>query len=313
MSSRPTIYIPNLDGRDRLVPLLESLRGQTRPAAVAIADNGSTDGSLELLADEFPEVAVVEIGENIGFGPALNRAIAEQPGDPIVLLNNDVVCEPRFLEALLEPAAGGAEMVAGVLLTERDPGLIDSAGVIADRTLMGFDYLNGERREAAETAPAPLGPTGGAAIFSRSAFEAVGGFDERILLYYEDIYLALRLRAAGARCEPAPGAAAVHAYSQTLGAASGAKYARTGWSRGYMLRRYGVMGRPRDVLRVLAAEGAICAGQLLRDRTAKGLGGRLRGWRDAGGLPRREAVGEGLSDLSLGEALALRRARRGPR
>ena len=313
MSSRPTIYIPNLDGRDRLVPLLESLRGQTRPAAVAIADNGSTDGSLELLADEFPEVAVVEIGENIGFGPALNRAIAEQPGDPIVLLNNDVVCEPRFLEALLEPAAGGAEMVAGVLLTERDPGLIDSAGVIADRTLMGFDYLNGERREAAETAPAPLGPTGGAALFSRSAFEAVGGFDERIFLYYDDLDPALRLRAAGARCEPAPGAAAVHAYSQTLGAASGAKYARTGWSRGYMLRRYGVMGRPRDVLRVLAAEGAICAGQLLRDRTAKGLGGRLRGWRDAGGLPRREAVGEGLSDLSLGEALALRRARRGPR
>jgi hypothetical protein len=80
-----------------------------------------------------------------------------------------------------------------------------------------------------------------------------------------------------------------------------------------MLRRYGVMGRPRDALRVLAAEGTLCAGQLLKDRTAKGLGGRLRGWRDAGGLPPREAVAEGLRDLSLGEALALRRARRGPR
>ena len=79
-----------------------------------------------------------------------------------------------------------------------------------------------------------------------------------------------------------------------------------------MLRRYGVMGRPRDALRVLAAEGAICAGQLLRDRTARGLGGRLRGWRDARGLPRREAGGEGLAELSLREALALRRARRGP-
>jgi GT2 family glycosyltransferase len=311
--SSPTIYIPNLDGRDRLMPLLESLRGQTRPAAVVIADNGSTDGSLELLADEFSEVAVVEIGENIGFGPALNRAVAERPGDPIVLLNNDVVCEPRFLEALVEPAATGAEMVAGVLLTERDPRFIDSAGAIADRTLMGFDYLNGERRETAEAAPPPLGPTGGAALFSRSAFEAVGGFDERIFLYYEDLDLVLRLRAAGARCELAPGAAAVHAYSQTLGAASGAKYARTGWSRGYMLRRYGVMSHPGDALRVLAAEGAICAGQMVKDRTAKGLGGRLRGWRDARGLPRREAVGEGLSDLGLGEALALRRARRGPR
>jgi GT2 family glycosyltransferase len=312
MASRPTIYIPNLDGHERLVPLMESLRAQTRPAEVVVVDNGSTDGSPELLGADFPEAEVIELGENVGFGPALNRAVAAGAGDPVVFLNNDVVCEPRFLEALLEPAAT-AEMVAGVLLTERDPRFVDSAGVIADRTLMGFDYLNGEPREAAETAPAPLGPTGGAALFSRAAFDAVAGFDERIFLYYEDLDLALRLRAQGARCELAPGAAAVHAYSQTLGAASGAKYARTGWSRGYMLRRYGVMGRPRDALRVLAAEGALCAGQMLKDRTAKGLGGRLRGWRAARGLPRRPRPGEGLSDLSLGEALALRRARRGPR
>ena len=312
MASRPTIYIPNLDGRDRLEPLIESLRAQTRPADVVVVDNGSSDGSAELLRAGFPEVELIELGRNAGFGPALNRAVAATEGDPVVLLNNDVVCEPGFLEALLEPAAG-AEMVAGVLLSERDPRFIDSAGVIADRTLMGFDYLHGERRVAAEAASAPLGPTGGAALFSRAAFDAVGGFDERIFLYYEDLDLALRLRARGARCELAPAAAAVHAYSQTLGAASGAKYARTGWSRGYMLRRYGVMGGPRDALRVLAAEGVLCAGQMLRDRTAKGLGGRLRGWRDARGLPRcAHPGGAGLSDLTLGEALALRRARRGP-
>jgi GT2 family glycosyltransferase len=313
MTSQTTIYIPNLNGRERLGAMLESLRAQTRPARVVVVDNGSGDGSQELLRGEFGEVELLELGENLGFGPAINRAVAAGSGDPVVLLNNDVVCEPRMLEALLEPAAAGAEMVAGLLLTERDPRLIDSAGVIADRTLMGFDYLHGEPREAAETAPPPLGPTGGAALYSRAAFDAVGGFDERIFLYYEDLDLALRLRAAGARCELAPGATAIHAYSQTLGAASGAKYARTGWSRGYMLRRYGVMGQPRDALRVLAAEGAISAGQILRDRTAKGLRGRLRGWRDAGGLPGREASPEGLSELSLGEALALSRARRGPR
>jgi GT2 family glycosyltransferase len=310
--SEPTVYIPHLQGRDRLRALLESLRGQGRPAGVVVVDNGSTDGSLELVREEFDEVTVLELGENAGFGPAVNRAVAAQAGDPIVILNDDVVCEPDFVEAMLEPFAGGAEMVAGVLLGERDPGLIDSAGVIADRTLMGFDYLHGEPRAAAASAPDPLGPTGGAALYSRAAFEAVGGFDERIFLYYEDLDLALRLRAGGARCRLAAGAAAVHAYSQTLGAASGRKYARTGWSRGYMLRRYGVMGRPRAALRVLAAEGAICAGQILADRTAKGLVGRLRGWRDARGLPRREAPDRGLSDLGLSEALRLRRARRGP-
>jgi GT2 family glycosyltransferase len=309
---QPTIYIPNLDGRDRLAALLRSLEKQTRTAPVVVVDNGSGDGSRELLREEFAEATMIELGENLGFGPALNRAIAAEPGDPIVVLNNDVVCEPQFLEALLEARSQGAEMAAGVLLAERDPGRIDSAGVIADRTLMGFDYLNGEPREAAVAAPAPLGPTGGAALYARRAFEAAGGFDERIFLYYEDLDLALRLHARGARCELAADAAAVHAYSQTLGAASGAKYERTGWSRGYMLRRYGVMGRPRDALRVLAVEGALCAGQMLVDHTALGLRGRLRGWRDGRGLPSRTAPAEGLSDLGPREALRLRRARRAP-
>ena len=56
-----------------------------------------------------------------------------------------------------------------------------------------------------------------------------------------------------------------------------------------MLRRYGVMRDPRLALRALACEGAVCAGQLLRDHTAAGLRGRLRGYRDGAGLPRRDA------------------------
>jgi GT2 family glycosyltransferase len=160
-------------------------------------------------------------------------------------------------------------------------------------------------------APDPLGPTGGAALYRRTALEAVGGFDERIFLYYEDLDLALRIAAVGGSCRLAPEARALHAYSASLGAASAAKYARTGWSRGYMLRRYGVMRHPRLALRALACEGALCAGQLLKDRTAAGLEGRLRGWREGAGLDRHDPDGAPLLDLSAREALALRRRRRG--
>ena len=120
------------------------------------------------------------------------------------------------------------------------------------------------------------------------------------------------MAAAGGRCRLAPEARAVHAYSASLGAASGRQVRATGWSRGYMLRRYGVIAEPRLALRALACEGALCAGQLLRDRTAAGLGGRLRGWRAAAGLERRDAGPRAaLLDLSAREALALRRRRRG--
>jgi GT2 family glycosyltransferase len=307
---RPAIYIPHHHGAELLGRALGGLRAQSRPTDVVVVDNGSADGSREMVREEFPEVELLQHGRNLGFGPALNRAIAERPADPLILLNNDAEAEPRFVEALLDAAAEGAESVAGVLSQEAAPGLIDSAGVVADRTLMGFDYLHGEPLAAAERAADPLGPSGGAALYRLGAFRAAGGFDERIFLYYEDLDLALRMRAAGARCRLAAGARAVHAYSAGLGAGSGEKYARTGWSRGYMLRRYGVMTQPRLAARGLAAEAALCAGQLLRDRTAKGLGGRLRGWRAGGGLERRPVPAGALLDITLREALALRRKRR---
>jgi N-acetylglucosaminyl-diphospho-decaprenol L-rhamnosyltransferase len=307
---RPAIYIPNFNGAPQLERTLRSLRGQSRPVDVVVVDNGSTDGSAELVREGFPEASLLELGANLGFGPAIDRAVQERPSDPVILLNNDVECEPQFAEALLDALGEGVDTVAGVLVQEAAPELIDSAGVVADRTLMGFDYLHGEPLVAAQGASDPLGPTGGAALYRLDVFRAVGGFDERIFLYYEDLDLALRIRAAGGRCRLAPEARAIHAYSASLGAGSGDKYARTGWSRGYMLRRYGVMSRPGAALRALACEAAICAGQVLVDRTAKGARGRLRGWRDAAGLERRHVDGVSLLDISVREALARRRRRR---
>ena len=118
------------------------------------------------------------------------------------------------------------------------------------------------------------------------------------------------MAAGGGRCRLAPEARAVHAYSASLGASSAGKYARTGWSRGYMLRRYGVMRDLRLALRALACEAAICAGQVVRDRTTAGLRGRLRGWRDGGGLEPRDTDRAELVDISARAALALRRRRR---
>jgi GT2 family glycosyltransferase len=308
---RPTVFIPNFNGADRIGRSLGGLRRQTREVDVVVVDNGSVDDSAEVIRAGFSEVELIALETNRGFGPALNAAVAASPGaDPLLFLNDDATPEPGFVEALLE-RMGDAVMVAGVMTQEAAPGRIDLAGVIADRTLMGFDYLHGEPVEAAEAAADPLGPTGGAGLYRRAAFDAVGGFDERIFLYYEDLDLALRLAAGGGRCRLAPGATALHAYSTSLGAASGAKYARTGWSRGYMLRRYGVMRDPRLALRALACEGAICTGQALRDHTLRGLGGRLRGYRDGGGSESRDPGAAPLLDVSARQALAMRRLRRG--
>lgn len=304
-----TVYIPTLRAGDRLAKTLAALEQQSPRPEVVIADNSDEGLGAELVAQRFPWARVARFGTNLGFGAALNRAVREEPGDPIVFLNDDVTVQPEFTVALLDSLGAGADSVAAVLLREREPELIDSAGVVADRTLLGFDYLCGEPVSALESASDPLGPTGGAALYRREAFERVGGFDERIFLYYEDLDLGLRMRLAGARCRLAPDARGLHAYSETLGANTGRKYAMTGWSRGYLLRAYGFAQHPGLLARAVAGEVAICAGQLLSEHTGRGALGRLRGWRAARDAPRREAPTEALLEISLAEALALRRQR----
>jgi N-acetylglucosaminyl-diphospho-decaprenol L-rhamnosyltransferase len=311
MSARmATVYIPTLSGGKKLERCLESLEAQTVVPHVVVADNGEGEGSAAMLSERFPRVTRVGFGRNLGFGNALNRAIREVGEGPIVLLNDDATAKPAMIERLLT-GAKEAELVAAVLLSERDPTRIDSAGVVVDQTLMAFDYLCGEpARRVAEAGP-PLGPTGGAALYDREAFEAVGGFDERIFLYYEDVDLALRMRAEGARCALAPEARAMHGYSLTLGAGSARKHAMTGWSRGYLMRRYGVTSRPSLASQAVAREAAICAGQLLRSRTLAGARGRIEGWRAGKGLSPRQLPPGATTRLGLGQALALRNSGHG--
>lgn len=303
---RATVYIPTLNGGDALRECLLSLRAQTLPVEVVVADNSADDACRTMLESEFPEVTRVAMGGNRGFGPALNRAIGQRGSGPIILVNDDAVAEAGFAAAMIEVASSGAEMVAAVLVSGTDGSIIDSAGIEVDETAMGYDYLSGDPVGDALGAAAPIAPTGGGALYSREAFERVGGFDERMFLYYEDLDLGLRIRATGGTCALAPEAKLRHAYSQTLGALSPAKFRHTGWSRGYMMRTYGIGRKPALLVRAVLVESLVCLGQLVRKRTLAGAVGRIRGWRAARSNDRRELDPAWVIDLSFREALARR-------
>jgi GT2 family glycosyltransferase len=304
-----TVYVPTLLAGPELEACLLSLETQTVPIQVVVVDNGEGNGCAELIDSSFPWVERIGFGRNLGFGPALNLAIAQTGSGPIILLNDDATADPEFVASLVKEGER-AEMVAAVLTSREDPAVIASAGILVDQTLMAFDFLSGETIERLDSCGDPIGPTGGGCLYAREAFEAVGGFDDRIFLYYEDVDLALRIRSNGGRCRLAANARACHAYSGTLGAGSPRKYAMTGWSRGYLLRRYGILRNPRLLPGLIARELVVCTGQLVRGRTFSGLLGRIRGWRAAGGLPLRKLPGESVTHLSALEAL--RRRSQGP-
>jgi N-acetylglucosaminyl-diphospho-decaprenol L-rhamnosyltransferase len=257
-----TVVIPTLNARDLLRDALASLDRQTVRPDVVVVDNASTDGTAELVRSEFPWVRLVVNDENLGFGRAVNHGAAEADSDVLVLVNNDVVCEPDFVERISEPLGGErVGMVAGVLLQAGAPDRIDSAGIEVDPTLRSFDYL--WNRPVGELASArdPLGPCGGAAAYRLSAFREAGGFDEAFFAYWEDVELALRLRLGGWECRLAPEARALHRHGATLGATSPAARRLEAFGRAYVLAKYAV---PRGVRVALLDWPALLVHALVR-------------------------------------------------
>lgn len=296
-----TVAVATSLGGPRLGRLLDSLAAQTQPARTIVVDNAAPAGVAQLVA-RYELAEHLRLEENVGFARAVNLAARRAEGDALILVNDDCVCEPRFVEELAAALApgSGVVMAAGVLVEARDPSTVDTAGMELDPTLLVFDYLNGEPVASLGPAtPAPLGPCAAAAAFDRTAFLEAGGFDERLFAYWEDVDLVLRLVRAGGRCALAAGARGTHEHSATLGSGSREKDYLTGFGRGYLLRKWSVLDSPARLARVLLEDGVLCAGQLVVDRTAAGLRGRVDGFRAAAGVAR-EPYPEGLLPPSRG-------------
>jgi len=312
-AARPTIdvVIPVHGGWEHTRRCLAHLAAQTVPHTAIVVDNASPDDTLARLRGEFPAVRVVEMGENAGFAHAANAGATAGDAELVVLLNNDVDCAPDFLALLAAAFADPAVGSAAPLLLRPGGERIDALGIVADPTLACFVRLQGAPAAAgggaAAGAPPLLGPHGAAAAYRRRALEQIGGFDERIFMYGEDLDVALRLRAAGWRAVALPAARAVHVGGATAGKRSAWQRERGGFGRGYLLRRYGVL-RGRAAPRALLTELIVVAGDLAISRDAAALRGRLAGWRAAGGLPPRDAPPQPrASGIGFRESLRLRR------
>jgi GT2 family glycosyltransferase len=259
-----------------LTRLLTALREQTLPCGVCVVDDASTDETPGVIPRTFPEVRYERLSENVGFSRANNHGIRTSSADWVVLLNNDTVPEPNFIEALRDAwEASGADMVAATL--RKPDGTIDSAGIEVDRSLVAFDLLHGRPYDPEAIARlAPLAPCAGAGAYRRAALLAVGGFDEAMFAYLEDVELGVRLRMAGARCAVAPGTFAWHEHSAFWGSGSTRKNERMGHSRGYIVWKYRRNLSVAERLRGHVIDAVVYSGQLAIDRNAGAVRGRAK-------------------------------------
>jgi len=302
--------VPVYNGWHLTERCLEHLRLQTLSHTVIVCDNGSSDGTAKHLRTAFPEVQVVELGVNLGFAAACNRGVRAGKGDFVVLLNNDVECSAEFLNRLVAPLRDDDSLgsVAALLLKPGED-RIESFGLAVDPTLAGYPRLRGlPAGQAQATHPVLVGPSGAAGAYRREAWEAVGGLDEGVFSYGEDVDLALRLRGAGWSTAGAADAVSVHLGSATAGARSPSQRYQGGFARGYFLRRYGIL-RSRVGVRVAATEAVVVLGDaLMFSHDLAALRGRVAGWRAAGGLPRHRRPPDDAidDDITFVKSLRLR-------
>ena len=299
------VVIPTWNARDMLERCLLALRADPSPKRVIVVDNASADGTAELVGSAFPEVTLVSLAENAGFGRAVNAGVRAGDGEAIVLVNNDVLVEPGFVDAIVAPLSRPGIAMAAGLTTIAGSGLVDAVGIELDRGLAA--YNRGRHGRVGRLAM----PSGGAAAYRRSAWELAGGFDEALFAYGEDVDLGLRLRAAGWEAAEAADARGIHVGGATAGVDSPLQRELGGFARGFLLRRYRVL-RSRGAAQALLVDGLIVAWGLARHRTLVPLRARVRGWRAAGPGERR-ALPEGAVDPAIGVVEAVRRLRRARR
>jgi N-acetylglucosaminyl-diphospho-decaprenol L-rhamnosyltransferase len=221
-----SVIVLNYNGRRWLAGCLGAIAAQrgAPPFEVLVADNGSSDGSLELIAERFPDVQVVANGANLGFAAGNNVGAARARGEWLVFLNNDTLVAADWLARLHAPCRDdpSISVTTSRVVFLDTPAILDSAGDGYLRA--GGAYKHGHRAAVSGFGQSRevFGACGAAFMIKRALFEDIGRFDERFFMVYEDVDLSYRLRLAGHRIWYASDAVVHHAGSGTLGLLSDA-------------------------------------------------------------------------------------------
>lgn len=220
-----TVVVVSYNTRELTLRAVAAARAAAPDATVLVADNGSSDGTVDAVRATFPNVEVLEHPDNPGYGAAVNRAVAARDATWLCALNADVELRPDTVRtlrrclaarnecALVGPALVGPDGAAqpsctrfptlGVVVAE----VFALGGLLArSRSIRRFYYADRDL-----TRPADVDTVSGAVMLIRGdAFRKLDGFDEGFRLYFEEVDLCRRLHDAGFRVAYCPDASAVH-------------------------------------------------------------------------------------------------------
>ncbi len=220
-----SVIVLNYNGQHWLERCLTAIQAQpSGNKELILVDNASTDGSVELVRERFPDVRLLALDRNFGFAGGNNAGARIAGGRYLAFLNNDTVPQPGWLNALKAPLERDpvVALTTSRIVYLHDPSVIDSAGDGYLRAGGAFKRFHGGPFALGNDSGEVFGACGAACMIRRDVFVELGGFDEDFFMVYEDVDLSYRARLRGHRCAYVADAVVHHAGSGTLRRSSAA-------------------------------------------------------------------------------------------
>ncbi len=214
-----SVIIVNWNGKRLLSECLDGLRHQIyQPLSIILVDNGSSDGSIDFVNHNYPEVKTIALPKNVGFSAANNYAFNTIKTEYVALLNNDAIAHPLWLKHLVEALEYHPEVgfAASKMLFYDNPETIDRAGDSYTRAGTGLLRGRGESVSNYNKQEWIFGACAGAALYRTLMLRDIGLFDEDFFLVYEDVDLSFRAQLKGYKCLFVPEAVVYHKASSSI-------------------------------------------------------------------------------------------------
>jgi len=281
------IVMLSWNGREDTLACLDSLSEVTyRPLLVVVVDNGSADGSADAVATAHPNAILVRLDRNHGFAGGTNigiRTALENGADAVLMLNNDMVVEPGFVEPLVAVAASGAACSQILFADLPDRIWYAGASFSPTRGHHGRNTHFGEPPLPASAAPyATDCGCAGAMLVPASVLAEIGLLDEKLFAYREDLDWSLRAAEGGRTVLVVPASVVRHKVSASTGGEASATSLYYDVRNGLVVaERYAPLGRLGTARRRAESVLAHLAQGARSPHRGATFGAVLSGWRDA--------------------------------
>jgi len=219
------IVIPNWNGIDMLPDCLDSLYRQTLPCRVIVVDNGSHDGSVEFIKENFSKATLILHEKNLGFTGGVNAGIKHamsKGAKYIALFNNDAVADKDWLKFLVGALErDDSSGIATGTIYHKGTDKLDNSGEEFSNWGVAFARGRGSDMHSSAQPEYIFGASGGSTLYRAEMFEEIGIFDDDIFAYYEDADMNWRAQLSGWKALHVPTALVQHEIGGTSKRMSG--------------------------------------------------------------------------------------------